>query len=77
MTLSLPKEKLVKLETVLEYFNRRKKATKLDLQRLAGVLSQCTTLIIDRGGRTFSRRVIKLCKAGDTLARSVLQVLQH
>ena len=60
MTLKLPPSKMEKLHMELEFFLGRKRATLKQIQRLAGVLGYCSTLI--RGGRTFSHRVISLLK---------------
>ena len=59
MTLTHPEDKLIKLKSVLCAFRSKRRASKLDLQKLAGILAHCATII--HGGRTFSRRVINLC----------------
>ena len=61
MTLTLPEDKLIKLKGVLCAFRSKRRASKLDLQKLAGILAHCATII--RAGRTFSRRVINLCNS--------------
>ena len=58
MELRLPQEKLDKLICQLNIFNRRRKATKLELEGLGGILAHCCKVI--HGGRTFSRRVYDL-----------------
>ena len=60
MQLSLPQEKLDKLQKELEFFSGRRRATKKQIQRLCGILGHCSTLV--KGGRTFSHRVISLLK---------------
>ena len=51
----------IKLKSVLCAFRSKRRASKLDLQKLAGILAHCATII--RAGRTFSRRVINLCNS--------------
>ena len=58
MELRLPEAKLEKLVKKLDFFSCRRRATLRQLQRLAGILSHCSTLI--KGGRTFSHRVISM-----------------
>ena len=58
MELRLPRDKLVKLKLLLNSFMRKKKATKLELQSLGGILAHCCKVV--HGGRTFSRRVYDL-----------------
>ena len=60
MTLSLPFDKLENVRELISSFLQKKSATKLELQRLAGNLSHCSTII--RAGKTFSRRVINIIK---------------
>ena len=60
MELRLPEGKLGKLSEVLKKFDCKKSASKKQLEKLAGILSHCSTVV--RGGRTFSRRVYDLCK---------------
>ena len=60
MTISLPSEKMEKLHQELNFFNGRRRATKRQIQRLCGILSQCGKVV--KGARTFSRRVIDLLK---------------
>ena len=58
MELRLPTDKLEKLVTQLRLYIRRRKATRLELEGLGGVLAHCCKVV--RGGRTFSRRVYDL-----------------
>ena len=58
MSLSLPEDKLLKLDKELQFFNGRTRATKKQIQRLCGIIAHCAKVI--RGGRTFSRRIIDL-----------------
>lgn len=60
MELRLPPEKLDKLNAALEQFSGKKSATKKQIEKLAGILSHCATVV--RGGRTFCRRVYDACK---------------
>ena len=60
MELSLPPEKVEKLHSELTFFHGRHRATKRQLQRLAGILSHCAKVV--KGARTFSRRIIDLLK---------------
>ncbi len=58
MTLSLPPTKVTELQNVLELFASRKRASKRQLQSLAGSLNWACQVI--HNGRTFLRRVIDL-----------------
>lgn len=60
MTIALPDEKLCALHNELSFFRNKKRATKKQLMRLAGILSHCSRVV--RGGRTFSRRILNLLK---------------
>ena len=60
MELSLPPGKLTSMSELVSTFCNRDKATKKELQSLAGHLSHASTVV--KGGRTFSRRVINLIK---------------
>ena len=60
MNLSLPTDKLDNVRDMIKLFATKKVATKLELQRLAGNLSHCSTVI--RAGKTFNRRVINIIK---------------
>lgn len=61
MSISLPRAKLEKLYAELKFFVGKRKATKKQLQRLAGILAHCSKVV--RGGRVFSRRVIDLLRS--------------
>lgn len=56
--LELPKNKLSELKRLVGTFLRKKSATKLELQKLAGKLNWACKVV--RGGRTFLRRIIDL-----------------
>lgn len=58
MEYSLPQHKLDNLLPMLRSFLSRDKATKLQLQQLAGYLAHCSYVV--RGGRVFVRRLIDL-----------------
>ena len=60
MQLSLPPDKLTNLNNVVLEFSVKTRATKKELQVLAGHLSHAATVV--SGGRTFSRRVINVIK---------------
>ena len=55
LELTLPEDKLIKLQDVLGRFEGRRRATRRELERLGGLLAHCAKVV--RGGRTFSRRV--------------------
>lgn len=64
LELRLPLDKLQALRAELEYFQRKTRATRHQLQRLCGLVAHAAKLI--RGGRTFSRRLIdRLAKLTD------------
>ena len=58
LELRLPNDKLDKLHSQLKSFMSRRKATKLELEGLGGILAHCCKVV--KGGRTFSRRVYDL-----------------
>ena len=58
--LILPDEKLLKLHNELAYWDNKHTATKLQLQRLCGVLNFCCKVI--RGGRVYMFHMISLLK---------------
>lgn len=60
MTLSLPEDKMQKLNTEIQFFKQKDRATKHQLQRLCGILAHASKVVY--GGRTFSRRVIELLR---------------
>ena len=59
MELSLPKEKVEKLENFLTECRGKKFVSKKILQKIGGLMSFCSQVV--RGGRTFSRRIFDLC----------------
>lgn len=61
MEYSLPVEKLSRLFPMVESFQGRESATKLELQSLVGYLSHCSYVV--RGGRVFTRRLIDLIRS--------------
>jgi hypothetical protein len=60
-TLSLDKQKLIALQQQLEQFRSRKRATKQQLQSLAGKLNWACQCV--RGGRFFLRRILDIIPA--------------
>ena len=64
LTLTLPLEKMQVMLELLNEFSSKKVASKKELQRLAGNLAHCATIV--RAGRTFSRRIINLVKGFPT-----------
>lgn len=60
MSVSLPLEKMEKMQHELDYFQCKTRATKKQIQRLCGVLSHCSKVV--KGGRTFSHRIIALLR---------------
>ena len=58
LELSLPSDKLEKLLILLADFKGKRKARRLELERLAGIMAHCAKVV--RGGRTFSRRIYDL-----------------
>ena len=58
MELSLPMEKVHKLETCILSVLDKGHATKKDLERVGGLVSYCSYVV--RGGMTFSRRIFDL-----------------
>ena len=61
MNLSLPVEKIDRLMKVIGEVEKKGSATKRELERIAGHMAHCSTVI--KGGRTFSRRVYDLCSS--------------
>ena len=55
MEVQLPIDKINKLKSHLILFMHKKKATRRDLERLAGRFPYCSTVV--RGGRSFCSRV--------------------
>lgn len=60
MELRLPEGKLDKVKELLSTFENKKSASKHQLEKLAGSLAHCATVV--RGGRTFCRRIYDACK---------------
>ena len=58
--LLLPDDKLVKLEHELDFWSKKTTSTKLQMQRLCGVLNFCCKVI--RGGRVYMYHMIQLLK---------------
>ena len=69
MELRLPVDKLEKLVNQLKLYLKRKKATRLELEGLGGVLAHCCKVV--HGGRTFSRRVYDLIASAKKAAHKV------
>ncbi len=69
MTVALPTDKLQKLHDTLMQFSHRKRASRKQLQSLAGMLNWACQVI--KGGRSFLRRIL------DTLAFSELKQATH
>ena len=65
--LLLPDDKLAKLEKELLFWKGRKRATKLQMQRLCGILNFCCKVI--RGGRVYMYHMIDLLKLFHTQRR--------
>ena len=57
MCLRLPDDKLVQIREELDRFRGRKRASRKQLQSLAGKLNFCASVVY--GGRVFSRRIIE------------------
>lgn len=60
MEITLPEDKLCKLRKELDYFQNKSRATKKQIQKLAGYLAHCAKVV--KGGQLFSRRIISLLK---------------
>ena len=56
MSLELPDDKISKLHSMLKDFQQRKRATKRQLQKLAGKLAYAAHLVV-KGGRCFLQRI--------------------
>ena len=69
MELRLPADKLEKLTVQLNLYLRRRKATRLELESLGGVLAHCCKVV--HGGRTFSRRVYDLISSAKKATHKV------
>ena len=59
MSLSLPLYKVEKLLEKIKIIESKNKATKKELESIAGLMAHCSSVV--KGGRTFSRRVYDLC----------------
>ena len=70
MELRLPDKKVTKLKSMIEHYEIVEKATKRELQVLAGHLAHASTVV--RGGRTFSRRLLNLVKYLPDSSRSIV-----
>ena len=69
MELSLPKEKVKKLEACLTSLLDKGCATKKDLERAGGLVSHCSYVV--RGGRTFSRRIFDLAASYSRSSKAI------
>ena len=69
MELRLPLDKLEKLVVQLKLYMKRRKATRLELEGLGGVLAHCCKVV--HGGRTFSRRVYDLIASAKKASHKV------
>ena len=65
----LPGKKLDRLKSLVAEFQGKSKATKKDLQVLAGHLAQASTVV--RGGRAFLRELINLVKYLQDSSRAI------
>ena len=65
--LLLPNDKLLKLEIELKFWSNKKTATKLQMQRLCGILNFCCKVV--RGGRIYMFHMIQLLKSFNTKRR--------
>ena len=72
MELTLPVEKLVKLNDHLDVCLRSRTVTKKLLQTVGGLMSFCSQIV--RGGRTFSRRLFDLCAKTPSRGRIRLDI---
>ena len=61
MQLTLPPEKVYKLQSALEDILNMRYVSKKRLKKIGGLMSFCAQIV--RGGRTFSRRLHDLCAA--------------
>lgn len=69
MTVSLPKDKMERLQREISFFMEKTRATKLQVQKLCGILSHCAKIV--KGGRTFSQSVINLLKGWPTTRKRI------
>ena len=61
MSISLPEEKIADFETLLQQFQGRTRASRRQLQKLAGKLSYAAHVVIS-GGRIYLQRVLNLIR---------------
>jgi hypothetical protein len=59
-TLALPEEKLGECKILIKKWLLKKRATEVEIQRLAGKLNLAARVVRGRGGRTFLRRILDL-----------------
>lgn len=69
MRLYLPQDKLQKLLRCIQGLYTRRRATKLEIQQLGGLVAHCSKVV--KGGRTFARRIYNM---GGTISRSYHKV---
>lgn len=70
MELRLPVDKITKMLDLIKQFKCRPVVSRRDIQKLAGLLAHCSTLI--KGGRSYCRRLYDLEKvAGTTKSKRV------
>ena len=73
--LLLPEEKIIKFHKELDFWENRKTATKLQLQRLCGILNFCCKVV--RGGRIYMYHMIQLLKLFNVRKRIILPLSFH
>ena len=61
MSVSLPRNKIISFAAVLEASLNRKRASKRQLQKLAGKLAYAAH-VVNAGGRTYLQRVLDLMR---------------
>ena len=69
MQLSLPMEKVAKLQDLLKLVLDRGRTSKKELECLGGLVSYCSYVV--RGGRTFSRRIFDLAASYSRTSRNI------
>ena len=69
MELSLPLEKVVKLQNLLHTVLDRGRTSKKELECLGGLVSYCSYVV--RGGRTFSRRIFDLAASYSRASKNI------
>lgn len=74
-TLTLPAAKLQELQTLIAQFRHKRRATKRQLQRLAGKLNWACRVVY--GGRTFLRRILDLMNSMSSTAKFRLTTPFH